>query len=73
VHESQSRLWENQVARSRAFWRFFEPRFREMFSAQLGAVSSDELYLAVNSVRPTLIRVDADEVTYNLHTLVYHA
>jgi carboxypeptidase Taq len=70
VHESQSRLWENQVARSRAFWRFFEPRFRETFSAQLGAVSSDELYLAVNAVRPTLIRVDADEVTYNLHIIL---
>jgi carboxypeptidase Taq len=70
VHESQSRLWENQVARSRPFWRFFEPRFRETFSAQLGAVSSDELYLAVNSVRPTLIRVDADEVTYNLHIIL---
>jgi carboxypeptidase Taq len=70
VHESQSRLWENQVARSRAFWRFFEPRFRETFSAQLGAVSSDELYLAVNAVQPTLIRVDADEVTYNLHIIL---
>jgi len=70
VHESQSRLWENQVARSRPFWRFFEPRFRETFSAQLGAVSSDELYLAVNAVRPTLIRVDADEVTYNLHIIL---
>ena len=70
VHESQSRLWENQVARSRPFWRFFEPRFRETFSAQVGAVSSDELYLAVNAVRPTLIRVDADEVTYNLHIIL---
>ena len=70
VHESQSRLWENQVARSRAFWRFFEPRFREMFPAQLRAVSPDELYLAVNAVRPTLIRVDADEVTYNLHIIL---
>jgi carboxypeptidase Taq len=70
VHESQSRLWENQVARSRPFWRFFEPRFRETFSAQLGAVSSDELYRAVNAVRPTLIRVDADEVTYNLHIIL---
>jgi carboxypeptidase Taq len=70
VHESQSRLWENQVARSRPFWRFFEPLFREMFSAQLGAVSSDELHLAVNAVRPTLIRVDADEVTYNLHIIL---
>ena len=70
VHESQSRLWENQVARSRGFWRFFEPLLRETFSAQLGAVSSDELYLAVNTVRPTLIRVDADEVTYNLHIIL---
>jgi carboxypeptidase Taq len=70
VHESQSRLWENQVARSRGFWRFFEPHFREAFPAQLGAISSDELYLAVNAVRPTLIRVDADEVTYNLHIIL---
>jgi len=70
VHESQSRLWENQVARGRAFWRCFEPRFREIFAAQTAAVSSDELYLAVNSVMPTLIRVDADEVTYNLHIIL---
>jgi carboxypeptidase Taq len=70
VHESQSRLWENQVARSRAFWRFFEPHFREAFPAQLRAISSDELYLAVNAVEPTLIRVDADEVTYNLHIIL---
>jgi carboxypeptidase Taq len=70
VHESQSRLWENQVARSRAFWRFFEPRFREVFPEQLRAISPDELYLAVNAVEPTLIRVDADEVTYNLHIIL---
>jgi carboxypeptidase Taq len=70
VHESQSRLWENQVARSRAFWKFFEPRFREKFPAQTGAISSDELYLAINAVQPTLIRVDADEVTYNLHIVL---
>ncbi len=70
VHESQSRLWENQVARSRPFWRFFEPRYREAFPEQLRAISSDELYLAVNAVRPTLIRVDADEVTYNLHIVL---
>jgi carboxypeptidase Taq len=70
VHESQSRMWENQVARSRPFWRFFEPRFRETFPAQLGAVSSDELFLTVNAVRPTPIRVDADEVTYNLHIIL---
>jgi carboxypeptidase Taq len=70
VHESQSRLWENQVARSRGFWRFFEPKLRERFPAQLKSVTSDELYLAVNAVAPTLIRVDADEVTYNLHIVL---
>ncbi len=70
VHESQSRLWENQVARSHGFWRFFEPVFRETFAGRLEAVSSDELYLAINAVEPTLIRVDADEVTYNLHIVL---
>jgi len=70
VHESQSRLWENQVGRSRAFWVFFEPRFREKFSEPLRGVSSEDLYLAVNAVEPTLIRVDADEVTYNLHIIL---
>jgi len=70
VHESQSRLWENQVARSRGFWRFFEPRFRNLFPAQTAAVTSDELYLVVNSVAPTSIRVEADEVTYNLHVIL---
>ena len=70
MHESQSRLWENQVARSRSFWRHFEPRWRELFPAQTAGVTSDELYLAVNAVEPTLIRVDADEVTYNLHIIL---
>jgi carboxypeptidase Taq len=70
VHESQSRLWENQVARGRPFWKFFEPRFRELFPAQTAKVSAEELYLSVNAVRPTLIRVDADEVTYNLHIIL---
>src|SRR5688572_10894379 len=62
VHESQSRLWENQVARSAAFWRRFEPRWREVFSQPMREISSEELYLAINAVEPTLIRVDADEV-----------
>ncbi|MBL9203131.1 MAG: carboxypeptidase M32, partial [Opitutaceae bacterium] len=70
VHESQSRLWENQVARSRAFWRHFEPRWRALFPAQTAGVTAEELYLAVNVVEPTLIRVDADEVTYNLHIVL---
>ena len=70
VHESQSRLWENQVARSRGFWAHFEPRWRELFPAQTAGVGSEELYLAINAVEPTLIRVDADEVTYNLHIVL---
>jgi carboxypeptidase Taq len=70
VHESQSRLWENQVARSRGFWRCFEPRWRQLFPAQTADLSAEELYLAVNAVEPTLIRVDADEVTYNLHIIL---
>lgn len=70
VHESQSRLWENQVARSRGFWRFFEPRLRSLFPQQTASVSCDYLYLAINAVQPTLIRVDADEVTYNLHIIL---
>lgn len=70
AHESQSRLWENQVARSRAFWKFFEPRFRTLFPEPTRALSSDELYAAINAVEPTLIRVDSDEVTYNLHIIL---
>jgi carboxypeptidase Taq len=70
IHESQSRLWENQVGRSRGFWRYFEPKLRAVFPAQLSSVSSEQLYLAINEVRPSLIRVDADEVTYNLHILL---
>jgi len=70
AHESQSRLWENQVGRSRGFWRYFEPPFRALFPAQTADVSSDELYFAINAVKPTLIRVDADEVTYNLHIIL---
>jgi carboxypeptidase Taq len=70
VHESQSRLWENQVARSRGFWRFFEPRLREVFPGPLRDISSDALYLAINAVEPTLIRTESDEVTYNLHIIL---
>lgn len=70
AHESQSRLWENQVARSRGFWKFFEPKYRAAFSEQLKTVSSDELYLAINAVAPTLIRTESDEVTYNLHIVL---
>jgi carboxypeptidase Taq len=70
IHESQSRLWENQVGRGRAFWRHFEPRLRATFPGKLDGVTSDELYLAVNEVRLNPIRVESDEVTYNLHILL---
>ena len=70
MHESQSRMWENQVGRSRAFWKNFEPRYRELFGEQLSQVTSDELFLSINAVQPTLIRVDADEVHYNLHIIL---
>ncbi|MEM9158968.1 MAG: carboxypeptidase M32 [Verrucomicrobiota bacterium] len=70
VHESQSRLWENQVSRSKAFWKYFEPKFRQAFHEQLNDVSSEALYLAINAVSKCPIRVDSDEVTYNLHIII---
>lgn len=70
VHESQSRLWENLVGRSRGFWEFYYPRLQVVFPAQLGDVSLDTFYRAVNKVQRSLIRTDADEVTYNLHVML---
>ncbi len=67
VHESQSRLWENIVARSRNFWMHYLPRLRDFFPRQLTGVDLDTFYRALNKVEPSLIRVEADEVTYNLH------
>lgn len=67
VHESQSRLWENVLGRSREFWQFYYPRLQQAFPAQLGRDSLDDFYRAINKVEPSLIRVEADEVTYNLH------
>lgn len=70
IHESQSRLWENFVGRSRAFWDFLYGDARNAFPAALGEVSIDQFYAAVNDVRPSLIRLEADEVTYNLHIML---
>lgn len=70
VHESQSRLWENLVGRSRGFWEFFYPRLQETFPAQLKDTPLDEFYRAINRVQRSLVRVDADEVTYNLHVML---
>ena len=70
IHESQSRLWENLVGRSRAFWEHFYPQARQSFPGPLGHVSLDAFLFAVNDVRPSFIRTEADEVTYNLHVLL---
>jgi carboxypeptidase Taq len=70
VHESQSRLWENVVGRSRGFWEYFYPQLQAMFPAQLRSVSLDTFYRAINKVQRSLIRTDADEVTYNLHVMI---
>jgi len=70
VHESQSRLWENLVGRSRGFWDFFYPEFQRALPRQLGDVPIDTFYAAVNKVARSLIRVEADEVTYNLHVML---
>jgi carboxypeptidase Taq len=70
IHESQSRMWENLVGRSRSFWRFFMPRLRDTFPDRLEGVLEDDWYRAVNDVRPSLIRTESDETTYNLHILL---
>ncbi len=70
VHESQSRLWENLVGRSRAFWEHFYPLLRRTFPDQLAHVPLDAFYRAINKVERSLIRTDADEVTYNLHIML---
>lgn len=70
VHESQSRLWENIVARSRSFWEYFYPPLQHTFAAQLSGVPLDTFHHAINKVARSLIRTDADEVTYNLHVML---
>ena len=70
LHESQSRLWENLVGRSRPFWSWFYPTLQAAFPSQLADVDEDAWYRSVNSVRPSLIRVEADEVTYSLHVIL---
>jgi carboxypeptidase Taq len=70
IHESQSRLWENLVGRSRQFWRHFYGAAQATFPTALGGVDAEAFYFAINDVRPSLIRVEADEATYNLHILI---
>ncbi|WP_018525740.1 carboxypeptidase M32 [Alkalispirochaeta alkalica] len=70
IHESQSRMWENMIGRSRAFWSHWLPRMREIFPDQLEGVSLEHFYRGINRVEPSLIRVEADEVTYSLHVIL---
>ncbi|HPQ69878.1 MAG TPA: carboxypeptidase M32 [bacterium] len=70
VHESQSRFWENIIGRSLSFWRFFYPEAQKAFPGQLDDVTLQQFYQAVNLVQPSFIRVEADEVTYNLHIIL---
>jgi len=70
VHESQSRLWENLVGRSRGFWEGHYEKLQTVFPEQLNNVDLETFYRAINKVEPSLIRTDADEVTYNLHVII---
>ncbi len=70
VHESQSRMWENLVGRSMPFWEHFYPRLQEFFPSQLGNVELGAFYKGINKVEPSLIRVEADEATYNMHIML---
>lgn len=70
VHESQSRLWENQVGRSRPFWEGMYPHAQAAFAPVLDDVPLDDFHFAVNAIQPSLIRVEADEATYNLHIII---
>ncbi|MNP31134.1 putative metalloprotease YpwA [compost metagenome] len=70
IHESQSRLWENMIGRSRAFWERYYGDLQQHFGPQLQDVSLDDFYRAINRVQNSLIRIDADELTYNLHIII---
>jgi carboxypeptidase Taq len=70
VHESQSRLWENIVGRSRGFWTHYLPILKKHFPGQLDGVELEEFYRAINRARPGFIRVESDELTYNLHIFI---
>jgi len=70
IHESQSRLWENHVGRSRAFWDWLMPLALRVLGSELDSYSSEDVYAAVNVVRPGLIRVESDEATYSLHVML---
>lgn len=70
IHESQSRMWENQVGRSRAFWKWGYPKLKDYFGNSTKSLSFEDIYAAANIVQPDFIRVEADEATYNMHIMV---
>ena len=70
LHESQSRMYENLIGRSLPFWEFFYPRLQDIFPSQLKNIDIDTFYNGINKVSPSLIRVEADEATYNLHIML---
>ncbi|MBX4198365.1 carboxypeptidase M32 [Candidatus Parcubacteria bacterium] len=70
IHESQSRMWENMIGKSREFWQYFLPKLSKEFPKPFAKISPDEFYAIINRVNPSFIRTEADEVTYNLHIIV---
>jgi carboxypeptidase Taq len=70
IHESQSRLWENNVGRSKGFWQHYYPQLQRHFPAQFGTVSLQQFYKGINKVQPSLIRTEADEVSYHFHVFI---
>ena len=70
IHESQSRFYENTIGRSKSFWFYYLPKFKELTGSIFSDVDYDDFLLAINRVEPSLIRVEADEVTYNLHIIL---
>ncbi len=70
IHESQSRMWENMIGRSKPFWNHFFPMLRELFPTQLGNIDMNTFYRGINAVEPSFIRTEADEATYNLHIML---
>ncbi|MBI2432978.1 MAG: carboxypeptidase M32 [Candidatus Hydrogenedentes bacterium] len=70
IHESQSRMWENMIGRSQAFWEHYTPRLQAAHAGKLEGITPRQVYQAVNQVAPSLIRVEADECTYNLHIIL---
>lgn len=70
IHESQSRLWENNVGRSKAFWQHYYPQLLQQFPTQLATTTAEEFYKGINKVQPSLIRTEADEISYHFHVFI---